>query len=124
MLRPQRIREQPLAGPSGACRKTERRTCPAIPLADTGGSDRTAVAAVAMDEPGGLGRYPRQALAQAQLLQHARRVGREGDGRADLTQFGGLLENLGGDAPLGAAVRASVRPADTGSDAHYRQRAA
>ena len=90
MLRAQRVREQPLQRYPVHTEKRRAERIP-VPLAIPGGRDRTPVAAVAMNEPRGLGRNLRQTLAQAQTPQHAGGVGREGDGRADLTQFGRLL---------------------------------
>ncbi len=46
---------------------------------------------IAMNHPGGLARHPRQAVTQAQVPQQTGGVGREGDGRADLAQLGGLF---------------------------------
>ena len=117
MLRAQRVREQPLQRYPVHTEKRRAERIP-VPLAIPGGSDRTPVAAVAMNEPRGLGRNLRQTLAQAQTLQHAGGVGREGDGRADLTQFGRLLEDLSDDAPL-AQQQGEGNSADTGPDDHY-----
>ena len=61
-----------------------------------------------------------RSLAQAQVLEHPRRVGGQADRRADLAQFGGLLEHLGGDAALAQQER-QREPADTSPDDHYRR---
>jgi hypothetical protein len=76
-----------------------------VPLVTSGRGDQVAVAAIAMNHPGGLGRHPRQSLAQAQVRQHSRRVGRQRDGGADLAQLGGLLQNVSGDAPAAQQQR-------------------
>jgi len=60
-------------------------------------------------------------ITQAQVRQHAGRVGGQGDGRADLPQLGGLLQDLGGDAAL-AQQQGQGQPAHPSSDDHHRRR--
>ena len=69
VLRPQGAGQQPLQGhPVQAVeRRAERLAIPAVVPA---GRDRAAVAAVAVDEPGGFGRHPGQVFAQAQVPEH------------------------------------------------------
>ena len=76
-----------------------------VPLAHRVDRDRVAVAAVAMNELGGLRRQPGQVIAQSELLQHAGRVRGQRDAGAHLTQLGGLLEDFGGDAPAAQQQR-------------------
>ena len=73
-----------------------------VPVPPRTGRDRdlATIAAVAVDERSGLGGDPRQGFAQAKVLDHPGRIGRERDRRADLTQLGRLFHDLGGDTTL------------------------
>jgi hypothetical protein len=82
------------------------------------GRDPGAVAAVTMDDLGELTRRPGEAIIQVEVLQHARAVGGERDGRADLAQVGGLFEDLGDDAAAPQQQQRQREPADPGSDDH------
>jgi len=119
VLRAERAGQQPLQGHpvQPVERRTERLAVPAVVRA---GRHRAAVAAVAMDEPGGFGRYPGEVLAQAQVPEHPGGVGGQADRRPGLVQFGGLLEHLGGDAALPKQER-QREPADPGPDDHHRR---
>ena len=119
VLRPQRVREQALQSRPMQAEERRAERVP-VPLGPARGRDPVAVAAIAMDEPGGLGRYLRQGFAQAQVLQHARRVGRKTDGSAYLAQLGGLFQDLGDDAPPPQQQR-QRKSADPGSDDHDRR---
>ena len=74
------------------------------------GRDRVAVAAIAMDHRSGLGGHLRQPFAQAQVLQHPRRVSRKSYGSADLAQLSRLLQDLSDDAPTAQQQRERAPP--------------
>ena len=119
MLRAERAGQQPLQGhPVQAVERRAERL--AVPAGVPAGRHYAAVAAVAMDEPGGFGRHPGQVLTQAQVPEHPGGVGGQADRGAGLVEFGGLLEHLGGDAALPKQER-QREPADAGPDDHDRR---
>jgi len=95
-------------------RRPER---PAVQPAHRVDGDRMAVTAVTVDERSRLRRQPGQVIAQAEVLQHPRRVRGQRDAGAYLAQVRGLLENLGGDA-LAPQQQGQGEPADPSSGNH------
>ena len=117
---PERIGQDPLQGRPVQADERRAERVP-VPLRTGRDRDPVAVAAVAVDERGGLGRDLRQGFAQADVPHHPGRVGRERDRRAHLTQLGGLFQDLGGDTAL-PQQQGQGQPADPGSDDHDRWR--
>ena len=117
---PERIGEDPLqVRPVQAIERCAERI--PVPLRARRDRDPVTVAAIAVDERGGLGRHPGQGFTQADVPHHPGRVGRERDRRAHLTQLAGLLQDLSGDTAL-PQQQGQGQPAHPGSDDHDRWR--
>ncbi len=87
MVRAERAGQEPLQAHPVQAGKGRAEGLP-VPAGVRRRGHRAAVAAVAVDEAGRLGRHLGQGVTQAQVPEHTHAVGRQSHGRADLFQLG------------------------------------